>query len=58
MDKQPCLECGSDADHLLVCPKSPGVYAVKCDDCKAEMRRTHNVRESYAGGRCNSCRKD
>lgn len=30
-------------------------YAVKCDDCKVEIRRTDDVRESYAGGRCEAC---
>jgi len=31
-------------------------YAVKCDDCKATIRQTADVRESYQGGRCDSCR--
>ena len=32
-------------------------YVVKCDDCKVELRRTGNVKESYAGGHCDACRK-
>ena len=31
-------------------------YAVKCDDCKHEIRRTNNIRESYAGGQCDDCK--
>ena len=30
-------------------------YVVKCDDCKTDIRRTHDIRESYAGGRCEVC---
>ena len=33
-------------------------YAVKCDDCKVEIRRTDNVQESYAGGQCATCSKN
>ena len=34
-----------------------GRYVVKCDDCKIEVRRTDDVRESYAGTRCDACRE-
>lgn len=33
-----------------------GLYAVKCDDCKAEMRRSDDLGESARGGRCEDCR--
>jgi predicted SprT family Zn-dependent metalloprotease len=33
-----------------------GSYAVKCDDCKVEIRRTDSVQESAAGGRCETCK--
>lgn len=33
-----------------------GLYAVKCDDCKCEVRRTNSLRESAAGARCAVCR--
>ena len=32
-------------------------YDVKCDDCKATIRTTSDVKESYAGGRCATCTK-
>lgn len=32
-------------------------YIVKCDDCKVTIRQTDDVRESYAGGRCDTCGK-
>lgn len=32
------------------------MYAIKCDDCKATIRETTEVRESYQGGRCAACR--
>lgn len=32
------------------------MYDVKCDDCKVTMRQTEDVRESYAGGRCDACK--
>jgi hypothetical protein len=35
---------------------TPATWAVKCDDCKTTMRRTEDVRESYAGGICDGCR--
>lgn len=31
-------------------------YAIKCDDCKATIRRTSNVQESYQGGTCDRCK--
>lgn len=31
-------------------------YAVKCDECKTDMRRTDSLRESAAGGLCEGCR--
>jgi len=31
-------------------------YTVKCDDCKRTLRETDDVRESYAGGRCDTCK--
>lgn len=31
-------------------------WLVKCDDCKATIRETDDVRESYAGGQCFNCR--
>lgn len=31
-------------------------YAVKCDECKTTVRMTTDIRESYAGTRCESCR--
>lgn len=34
-----------------------GRYAVKCDDCKAELRKTDSVSESAAGGLCDPCRE-
>ena len=37
------------------CERSNGEYEVKCDDCKVTLRRTDDVRESYAGGRCAKC---
>ena len=30
-------------------------YAVKCDECKAEIKRTNSMRESAEGGLCQSC---
>ena len=30
-------------------------YAVKCDDCKQEIKRTNSMRESAEGGLCQSC---
>ncbi len=30
-------------------------YEVKCDICKVTIRRTDDVRESYAGGTCEEC---
>ena len=30
-------------------------YAVKCDDCKQEIKRTNSVRESAEGWRCQGC---
>ena len=30
-------------------------YAVKCDNCKAEIKRTNSMRESAEGGRCQGC---
>jgi len=30
-------------------------YAVKCDNCKAEIKRTNSMRESAEGGLCQSC---
>lgn len=35
-----------------------GLYAVKCDDCKAELRKTDSVSESAAGGLCDPCREE
>lgn len=32
-----------------------GRYAIKCDDCKAEIGRTDELHESAAGGRCVRC---
>ncbi|MCH8852771.1 MAG: hypothetical protein IID41_09000 [Planctomycetes bacterium] len=32
------------------------MYEVKCDECKTTIRKTTNVRESYAGGTCDPCR--
>lgn len=32
-----------------------GRYAVKCDECKDELRRTESLHESAAGGICESC---
>ena len=32
-----------------------GRYAVKCDECKAEIRRTDSLHESACGGRCADC---
>ena len=29
---------------------------MKCDDCKVEIRRTEDIAESYAGGRCEACK--
>jgi hypothetical protein len=31
-------------------------YAVKCEECKATIRMTDNVRESSEGGTCDNCR--
>lgn len=31
-------------------------YMVKCDDCHETMRNTDDLRESAAGGVCESCR--
>ena len=31
-------------------------YAVKCDECKATIRQTANVVESYQGGTCEKCK--
>lgn len=31
-------------------------YLVKCDDCQQTIRETDEVRESYAGGRCQAYR--
>lgn len=33
------------------------MYDVKCDECKAVIRTTADVRESYAGGRCEGCKR-
>jgi hypothetical protein len=35
-----------------------GKYAVKCDDCKEEIRRTDSLSESAAGGYCETCRRE
>ena len=32
------------------------MYAVNCDECKADIRQTEDVRESYAGGHCDARR--
>jgi hypothetical protein len=32
-----------------------GPYAVKCDACKRDIRRTDSLAESAAGGRCGEC---
>ncbi len=34
-----------------------GQYQVICDDCKTEIKRTNDVRESYMGGRCDDCKR-
>jgi hypothetical protein len=33
-------------------------YEVKCSECRATVRTTENVRESYAGGTCDDCRAE
>jgi len=46
-----------DATQVLAaCANAPARYVVKCDDCKREMRRTDDLGESAAGGRCDDCR--
>jgi len=34
-----------------------GKYTVKCDECKKKIKETNDITESYAGGRCASCRR-
>ena len=36
--------------------EAQGRYSVKCDECKAEIRRTDSLQESAAGGRCGECK--
>lgn len=31
-------------------------YAVKCSECRRDIRRTNDVRESYAGCTCYECK--
>lgn len=47
-----CRRCGEK-------PAEPQLrYAVKCDECRAEFRRTDSVAESAAGGYCPACRAE
>lgn len=52
---------GSTTGIGITCPLcqhdsfGPPVYMVKCDECKQIMRYTTIIRESYAGGYCQSC---
>ena len=40
-------------------PTNPAnTYAVKCDICKSEIRRTSNLAESAEGGTCDTCKND
>ena len=34
------------------------LYMVKCDDCKRIVRYTPDLRESYAGTICKTCKRE
>lgn len=36
---------------------SSTTYAVKCDECKQDIRRTDSMRESAEGGTCDWCKQ-
>jgi hypothetical protein len=47
----------SEIPPRFVNTEEAGRYEVKCDDCKATLRRTDSMGESAAGGRCADCRR-
>lgn len=63
-DDSYCENCDREVDYSSdpagVCgcdeqPHAAAAYAVKCDDCRQDIRRTDSIRESAAGGRCDEC---
>jgi len=32
-------------------------FEIKCDNCKKTIGKTDNMMESYAGGKCKSCKE-
>jgi len=45
------------ASHELLFYTIEKKYSVKCDECKKVIDRTNDIKKSYAGGKCNSCKK-